>query len=128
MSATSDTGADAQNDSVALPANWAETETTEIARYERDDGAVLRIRCETPITSAAKFNRGERVDADGTVRVLFHTEPLPSSGEEVHSGGTVEDARAAALAFIRGRCVDHQRQLVTDAAGVLHCPDCTGGR
>lgn len=114
-------------DEVALPATWAETETTEIARFERDDGALIRIRRETPITSAERCNRGERVDADGTVRVLFHTEELPSTPDEIHSGGTVEDARDAALAFIRGRCAEHQRQLITDAAGCLHCPACMEG-
>ncbi|NHX37184.1 MULTISPECIES: hypothetical protein [Halolamina] len=93
-------------DRVELPANWIETDTTELARFERDDGAVLRVRTELPTRSAAAFNRGERVDATGTVRVIFHAEPLPSSSSEIHAGGTEQDARDAALAFIREHAED----------------------
>jgi len=109
-------------DAVALPPNWTET-----ARFERDDGAVLRIRHDLRTRSADRCNRATHTDADGQLRVLYHTEPLPSPSEEIHIGGTVDDARTAALDYIRNRCGEHDRQLVTDAVGLLHCPACTGG-
>jgi len=114
-------------DAIALPANWTETDTTEIARFERADGAVLRIRRELPTRSADRCNRATHTDADGQLRVLYHTDSLPSPSQEIHTGGTVDDARMAALDYIRNRCTEHDRQLVTDAVGLLHCPACTGG-
>lgn len=114
-------------DAAALPANWTETTTTEVARFERDDGAVLRVRTELPIRDAATFNDGHvgADDADGTPVVLFNREALPSDATEIHRGGTIDDARDAALAFLTDRCTEHDRQLVVDAAGCLHCPACT---
>ncbi len=122
--ATPDKGTDA----LALPANWTETDTTEIARFERDDGAVLRIRRGLPTRSADRCNRATHTEADGQIRVLYHSEPLPSPSQEIHTGGTVDDARTAALDYICNHCTEHDRQLVTDAVGVLHCPACMEGR
>jgi len=97
MSATTDTGADAQNDSDELPANWTETRHN---HFERADGAVVRVRTDFPIRSAAEFNAATHTDATGTPEVLFH--PADESGYElVHRGGTEPDAREAALAYIR---------------------------
>jgi len=113
------------DDAAELPANWTRTDTTEVARFERDDGAVLRVRTDLPTRSAAACNRGERVDATGEVRVLFHADPMPSPSSEIHTGGAEQDGIDVALAFIDGRCPDHDRQLTTDAAGCVHCPECT---
>jgi len=97
MSATTDTGADAQNDSDELPANWTETRHN---HFERADGAELQVRTDFPTRSAGACNAATHTDATGTPEVLFY--PVEESGYElVHRGGTEADAREAALAFIR---------------------------
>lgn len=107
-----------------MPADWTRTDTSEVARFEHDDAAVLPVRTDFPTRSAAQYNRGVRVDATGTVRVLFHKEALPSPSRGIHAGGTEADGVDAAIAFIRGRCPTHDRRLTTDAAGCRHCPEC----
>ena len=100
MSAPKTQGTDAQNDTA--PGNWYET-NGEIARWRHPSGAIVRIRREIPLRDTARCNRGERTDAEGTLTVLYHTESLPSEADEVHSGGTEQDAREAALATMRNR-------------------------
>jgi len=107
-----------------LPANWTETATSEIARFERDDGAVVRVRTDFAVRSAAEFNSATHSDASGTVIVLFD-DADDERPEPIHEGGTEADGRAAALAFVRDDyCMDHDRELVTDASGALFCPGC----
>jgi len=122
---TNDTRPNKGTDEAALPSNWTETDTAEIARFERDDGAVCRVLTKIPIrpegaTDAIRPNLTE------DIQVLYHKEQLPSPSCEIGTYGTEQAGRDAALAFIRGRCPEHQRQLVTDAVGVPHCPECTG--
>lgn len=108
-----------------LPTNWTETMTTEVARFERDDGAVVRIRTDIPIRSAAKFNSASHFTGTGTVHVLFE-DADGEPPETIHEGGTEADGRAAALAFLHNYvCTDHQRELVADATDCLICPGCT---
>lgn len=84
-----------------LPPNWTETTTTAIARFERDDGAVVRVKRDFTARSLEEYKRASHIDADGEVYVLFNENPLPSSSDEIHRGGTATDGRSAALAFIR---------------------------
>jgi len=112
-------------DKEELPATWTEVKTTELARFEHTSGAVIRIRSEMPTRSAAEFNAATHTDATGQIRTLYHAEELPSEARELHAGGTEQDAREAALAFITNRCPEHDRELTTDAAGCLFCPACT---
>jgi len=122
---TNDTRPNKGTDEAALPSNWIETDTAEIARFERDDGAVCRVVSKIPLrpdgaTDAIRPHTTEKV------RVLFHLEQLPSPSREICTEETEQAGHDAAVAFIRGRCPEHQRQLVTDAVGVPHCPECTG--
>jgi len=112
-------------DKVELPSNWTRVETSEVARFEHDDGAIVRVRTELPTRSATQCNRAEHTDATGTVTVLYHTDSLPSEGTELHTGGTEQDGVDAAIAFIQDRCPTHDRKLTTDAAGCRFCPACT---
>lgn len=91
--------ADKATDAEELPANWTETATAEVARFERDDGAVVRVRTEFAIRSAAEFNAATHCDATGTVCVLFDA-PDDDRPETIHEGGTEADGRAAALEHI----------------------------
>ncbi len=127
--ATSRPKADKATDDDALPATWNEVETTELARFEHTSGAVIRIRAEMAIRSAVEFNAATHTDATGQIHTLYHARELPSEARELHTGGTEQDARDTALAFINNNCPDHDRQLTTDAAGCLFCPGCMeGGR
>lgn len=93
MSAPKPQGTDAQNDTA--PGNWYATDA-EIARWRHPSGALVRIRRELPLRDTSSFNRAEHTDAEGQLTVLYHTQPLPSQAEEIHRGGTVQDARTAA--------------------------------
>lgn len=84
------------------PGNWYST-NAEIARWCHPSGAIIRLRREIPLRDAAACNRGERSDAEGSITVLYHAEPLPSEAEEVHRGGTEQDAREAALEAMNQR-------------------------
>jgi len=94
---TTHAGRENPTDATELPANWAETQTTVIARFERDDGAVVRVRTDFAVRSAAECNNATHTDATGTVEVVFNAEPLPSDAETIYEGGTEADARKAAL-------------------------------
>ncbi|WP_373189957.1 hypothetical protein [Halolamina sp.] len=88
-------------DATELPANWTETS---FGHFERDDGAVVRVRQEIPLRSAAEFNKATHTDADGLYTVLHHEEPLPSAANPVARDGSEGGARAAALDYISEEC------------------------
>lgn len=101
-----------------LPLNWTETTTTTIARFERDDSAVVRVKHDFAAQSLEEYNCASQVGADGQVYGLFNQGPLPSSSEELHRGGTPADGRSAEMTFI---CHSAERELVHPEGGSMNC-------